>query len=268
MTETGTSIAPPHDQFEPFAPAHVPIDLVPPAPIGRGASLTHWLRGAFERRPGPPSRLGRGGILAVLAVVGLVAVAATDQVVPASSAHQAQLRIWVASRAAGIAAMTLLGVQILIGLVLSHPTNKTTWRLSRAIFPWHDSLWLFVLAFIAIHVVAIVVDPYAGVGLAGALIPGLSSYRSTPVALGTLALYALLVTGITARWTRLLPRGAWLLIHRAAAAIFLIAWMHGMLAGTDSTPLLALYLGLGLAILAATAHRVWTGGSAFEEVSR
>jgi len=75
MTETGTSIAPPHDQFEPFAPAHVPIDLVPPAPIGRGASLTHWLRGAFERRPGPPSRLGRGGILAVLAVVGLVAVA-------------------------------------------------------------------------------------------------------------------------------------------------------------------------------------------------
>jgi hypothetical protein len=205
-------------------------------------------------------------MIVVLAVVGLVAVAATDQIVPATSAHQAQLRVWLASRAAGVTALGLLGLQILIGLLLSHPTNKLTWRLSRVVFPWHDTLWLFVVAFVAAHVVTIVVDPFAGVGLSGALVPGLSAYRSAPVALGTIALYALLVTGLTARWTRLLPPGAWLAIHRGAVAIFIVAWMHGLLAGTDSAPLLAFYLGLGLAIVAATAHRLWARPAALEEV--
>jgi sulfoxide reductase heme-binding subunit YedZ len=116
------------------------------------------------------------------------------------------------------------------------------------------------------HLVTIVVDPYAGVGLSGALLPGLSSYRSAPVALGTIALYALLVTGITARWTRLLPPGAWIVIHRGAIAIFAVAWMHGLLAGTDSAPLMALYVGLGLAILAAAAHRLWARTGHLEEV--
>ena len=37
---------------------------------------------------------------------------------------------------------------------------------------------------------SLVADPYAGVGIAGAFIPGMSDYRSAPVALGTLALYA------------------------------------------------------------------------------
>ena len=164
-------------------------------------------------------------------VLGLLAVVATDQIVPATSAHQAQLRVWLASRAAGIVALVLLAIQIVIGLVLSHPTNKAVWRVSRVVFPWHDSLWLFALAFVAAHIVSIVVDPWAGVGLAGAILPGLSAFRTAPVALGTLAMYALLVTGMTARWTRLLPPGAWLIIHRAGIGVFVLAWMHGLLAG-------------------------------------
>ena len=62
----------------------------------------------------------------------------------------------------------------------------------------------------------IVLDPYAGVGLGGALVPGLSEYRSAPVALGTLALYAFLITTLTARYTKLLPPGVWLTLHRVA----------------------------------------------------
>jgi hypothetical protein len=250
---------------EPFAPLPAAVGLAS-RPNGSGRrSVTDRLRRAIAF-PGPRPRIGAAGSITLVALIGLVAIAATDQVVPASSAHQAQLRIWLASRAAGITALALLGVQILIGLLLSHPTNKLTWRLSRLVFPWHDTLWLFVLAFVGMHVVTIVVDPYAGVGLPGALIPGLSSYRSAPVALGTIALYALLVTGLTARWTRLLPRGAWVVIHRGAAAIFVVAWMHGLLAGTDSAPLTALYVALGLAILAATAHRLWARGGPLEEV--
>jgi len=195
--------------------------------------------------------------VAAIAIVGIVIVVATDQVLPATSDHQARLRIWLASRAAGILGLVLLAFQIVVGLILSHPVNKTTWKLSKRLFPWHENAWLFVLAFLGVHIASIVLDPFAGVGLAGALVPGLSTYRSAPVALGTLALYALLVTGLTARFTRLLPAGAWLTIHRVGIVVFIVGWMHGLLAGSDSTALIALYSALGCVVGGAAAYRHW-----------
>jgi len=190
-------------------------------------------------------------------VIALALVYATDQIVPATSDRQAQLRIWLAARAAGIAAYLLLSFQVSLGLVLSHPTNKSTWRLSKRLFPWHEQLWVFVTAFLAVHIVSIVADPYAGVGLLGAVVPGLSAYRSPAIALGTLSLYAFLLTAITARWTRRLPPGAWLSIHRVAIAVWALAWLHGVLAGSDSEPLALVYIVTGLAVVAAAAYRYW-----------
>ena len=169
------------------------------------------------RRGGRAGRLGGGTFLAAIALVRIVLVFATDQIVPASSAHQAQLRIWLASRAAGLMSLVLLAFQIIVGLILSHPVNKTTWKLSKRLFPWHENVWLFILGFLGVHIASILLDPFAGVGVAGAFVPGLSSYRSAPVALGSLSLYALLLTGMTARYTKLLPAGAWLTIQRRAA---------------------------------------------------
>lgn len=209
------------------------------------------------RRSVRPGRLGGGTFLAAIALVGIVLVLATDQVVPASSGHQAQVRIWLASRAAGLVSLVLLAFQIVVGLVLSHPVNKTTWKLSKRLFPWHENVWLFVLGFLAAHIVSILLDPFAGVSLAGAFVPGLSSYRSAPVAVGTLALYALLLTGLTARYTKLLPAGAWLTIHRVGIVVFVLGWMHGLLAGTDSMALVALYAALGFAVGGAAAYRYW-----------
>jgi sulfoxide reductase heme-binding subunit YedZ len=209
------------------------------------------------RRPGRAGRIRGGTFLVAIALVGLVLVVATDQIVPASSDRQAQLRIWLASRAAGIVALGLLAFQITVGLVLSHPVNKATWKLSKRLFPWHENVWLFVLAFLAAHIVSIVLDPYAGVSLAGAFVPGLSSYRSAPVAIGTLALDALLVTGLTARYTKLLPAGAWLTIHRVGIVVFVLGWMHGLLAGTDSMAIVTLYAALGATVGGAAAYRYW-----------
>lgn len=202
-------------------------------------------------------RLRGPAFVSLLALAGLAIVLATDQVVPASSARQAELRIWLVARAAGIVAYLLLTMQVTIGLVLSHPTNQSTWKLSKALFPWHEGAWVFVLAFIAAHVLTIVVDPYAGVGIGGAIVPGLSSYRSAPVALGSMALYALLVTGLTARYTKLLPPGLWLTVHRLAIVVFVLAWLHGMLAGTDSMTLLPMYLASGGIVLASVGWRYW-----------
>jgi len=249
-----------HAESTSIAPASSPDDRIRPV--------------AARPKSGPAGRLAAGPFIAVAAAMGLVLVGATDQILPATSAHQAELRVWLASRAAGFTALGLLTLQIALGLVLSHPTNKSSWKLSKRLFPWHENAWIFVLAFLAAHVVSLIADPYAGVGLLGALVPGLSEYRSTPVALGTLGLWALLATGVTARYTKLLPPGAWLSIHRLGVVVFVLAWMHGLLAGTDSIALVSFYLVTGGVVLVAGAYRYWvsraarpTFATSLEEVS-
>ena len=202
-------------------------------------------------------RLSGRAFAILAALVGLLIIVATDQILPASSVYQAQMRVWLAGRATGVAVYLLLTGQMAFGLILSHPVNKSTWKLSKRLFPWHENLWVFILAFLAAHIVSIILDPWAGVGVDGSFIPGLSSYRSAPVALGTLALYALLLSGITARHTRLLPPGLWLRLHRFGLVIFALSWVHGMLAGTDSESLQPMYVATGVLIVGAAAYRYW-----------
>lgn len=121
---------------------------------------------------------------------------------------------------------------------------------------------MFVVAFTVAHIVSLVLDPHANVSVVGALVPGLSQYRDVPVALGTIGLYAALVSGITARWTQLLPRGIWLKLHRLAAVAWLLSWLHGILAGTDSMALLPVYTASGIVVLGAGAYRYWVSRKA------
>jgi DMSO/TMAO reductase YedYZ heme-binding membrane subunit len=202
-------------------------------------------------------RLKGHTIVALAAVIIIVILYTTDQVAPASSAREAQLRVWLAARACGITALLLLTAQVLLGLVLSHPTNQSTWKLSKRLFPWHENLFVFTVSFVAVHVVFLVLDPYAGVGIGGALVPGLSSYRTVPVAVGVVALYALIVTSLTARYPKRLPTGWWLKIHRFSVVVLAAAWLHGVLSGTDSQAFLPIYVAIGVAVVAAAAYRYW-----------
>jgi DMSO/TMAO reductase YedYZ heme-binding membrane subunit len=198
---------------------------------------------------------GRLTSVLLLVVVVLVLVA-TDQILPATSERQAQMRIWLAARATGIVALALLTATVVLGILLSHP-DQARWKKSKHIFPWHEALWVFVLGFIAVHMTSLAVDEYAGVGIGGALVPGLSTYRSVPVALGVVALYAMLITSLTARYTRLLPPGVWLKVHRFGLAVLGLAWSHGVLAGTDTVALAPLYWGICFAVVGAATYRYW-----------
>ena len=196
-------------------------------------------------------------LVAVGAAAGLLVLAITNAVLPPETARLNDVRPWLVARATGVSAYLLLAGQVAIGLVMSHPTNLSTWKVSKRAFPWHEHLAVFTLAFLVIHVVLLSIDRFADVGVAGAVVPGLSGYRPAAVAVGTIALYSLLVTAVSARWTKLLPRGAWLKVHRLSAVAFVLAWSHAFLAGTDSAALQILYVATGLPILALIAHRWW-----------
>ena len=203
-----------------------------------------------------------GAVLVALgAAVALIGLGITNQVLPATDPRTADLRGWVAARALGVTAYLLLAFQVGLGLFLSHPRNSSEWRKTRQVLPWHEMVTVFMGAFIALHIVLLAIDPYAGVGWIGAFVPGFSGYRPPAVAIGSVALYALIFTAVTAKWTTLLPAGWWLKVHRFAAVAFLITWIHAVLAGTDGGALTPLYLVTGLPILAGVAHRWWTARS-------
>jgi sulfoxide reductase heme-binding subunit YedZ len=218
-------------------------------PVATHRRLATQAGGAF--------RLSGRGSAALFALLGLMLLVATDQIVPATSDRQAELRLWLAARATGLVAFGLLTVQVLIGLVLSHPNNKATWKLSKRIFPWHDHLWIFVTAFLVVHVLSLIGDPKSHVGIVGAFVPGMSEYRTVAVALGTIGLYALLITAVSARWTKLLPPGVWLRLHRLSIVVFLAAWTHGVLSGTDTPTLRLAYVAAGVLVALAAAYRYW-----------
>jgi predicted ferric reductase len=203
-------------------------------------------------------RVSGSVLISVGAIAALVALGVTDQVLPAVDPRTADLRPWIAARALGVTAYLLLTLEVALGLLLSHPRNTAAWRTTKQTFPWHEMVSVFTFAFVTLHVVLLAIDPYAKVGIIGALVPGFSEFRPVAVGLGSIALYALLFTAVTAKWTRLLPSGWWLRIHRVAAVAFLLTWVHAVLAGTDGGALLPLYLATGLVILAGVAHRWWT----------
>jgi hypothetical protein len=200
-----------------------------------------------------------GGAVAILVPLGaLLALGITQLVLPASTTYAAEVRPWLVARAAGVTAYLLLATEVALGTLLSHPANQRAWRLSKRAFPWHEHVAVFVWSFLVLHVGLLAVDRYANVGWLGAFLPGAAGYRPIPVALGTIAAYALLVTSVTARWTRLLPSGWWVRLHRLSAVVFFGVWLHAVLAGTDSGALELLYLVTGLPVMAAIAHRLWT----------
>ncbi len=213
-------------------------------------------------------RAGIATLVAIGAVAALVALGITDQVIPATDALTSSVRPWVAARALGITAYLLLTLEVAAGVWLSHPRNSGDPRRSRVVFPWHELLTVFTGAFLALHIVLLALDPYAGVDWVGAFVPGFAQYRPVPVAIGSVALYALIVTAVTAKWTRLLPAGWWLRIHRLTALIFLAAWVHGVTAGTDSVALLPMYLITGGLVLAGIAHRWWSVSSRTQRDAR
>lgn len=203
-------------------------------------------------------RVNASALVAIGAVVALVALAVTDQVLPGVDPVVARQRPWLAARALGVTAYLLLTLEVGLGVILSHPHNSSRWHKTKQVFPWHELVTVFLGAFLALHIALLAVDEYAKVGWVGALVPGLSEYRPPAIAVGSVAMYALLFTALTAKWTKLLPAGWWLKVHRFTAVAFLLAWAHAVLAGTDGGALTPLYVATGLPVLAAIAHRWWT----------
>lgn len=208
-----------------------------------------------DARPASRSpRLPRvAAVLAVLAAVSSCALAAwlvTDALAGRSGIS------WVLGRASGLTSYLLLLALVTTGLLLSHPWSRRLRRPTAATrIRVHVALATFTLLFTVLHVVVLATDPWAQVGWRGAILPFASTYRPVPVTLGVLALWAGLVTGITARLAGGAAARVWWPVHKVAAGVLVLVWAHSVLAGTDTPALSGFYLSTGMAVAALAATR-------------
>lgn len=163
---------------------------------------------------------------------------------------QPKMAPWLIARASGITAYLLFWLLAMTGLLLSHPLKQRI----RFLHPitrmrFHTLLAVFTLSFTALHIMTIVLDTYANVGLVGAFIPLRSAYRPLPVALGTTGLYAGMLTGLSARLKIGYGKRGWLNVHRFSVIALVMIWIHAIYAGTDSAALSLMYLVTALLLV-------------------
>lgn len=163
---------------------------------------------------------------------------------------------WLLARASGLTAYGLLTASILAGLVLkSKPFGRTL--KPAPTLDVHRFLALLGLAMLALHGATLLADRTLHMPLSGLLFPGSSPYRPAAVAVGVVAaeLMALIYASFFLR-KRIGARN-WRRLHWATYLVFLLATVHGLASGTDSTQPWAhdLYLGAVGAVAFATTWR-------------
>jgi hypothetical protein len=177
---------------------------------------------------------------------------------------------WILGRAAGVTSYLLLVALVVLGLALSHPWRTKVSRPGTATrIRVHISLAVFTFAFVVLHVVVLATDSYAGVGWRGALVPMGAVYRPVPVTLGLVGAYAGLLAGLTAALAGRVSARVWWPLHKVAALSLVLVWVHGVLSGSDSRLLTAVYVasGAGVALLAVSRYAARTPADRLSELT-
>lgn len=182
----------------------------------------------------------------ILAAILLAGVALTWALAARSATPEGLA--WTLNRLAGVGAYVLLALSVSLGAVLQS-RFVPGWLARPLQYGWHGLLSGFGLALTAVHVAFVTVDTQKPQTLAAVLVPGHASYAPFALALGTLAAYAALAVYLSFAAKSRLPRPLWTGLHLLAYPAFLLATVHGWLAGSDH--LTAMYLaGTSLAAFA------------------
>ncbi len=166
---------------------------------------------------------------------------------------------WYMARSGGIVAYLLLWLSTVWGLVLS---TKITDRLIPApiIYGLHEFLSLGTIFFAVIHSVVLMGDSYINFNLLHLLIPFTAPYEPFWTGMGVIGLY--LTAALTGSFyiRKKIGQKTWRKLHYLTFAAYLLALVHGLMAGSDTPlPVMKLmYLGSGFTVLFLVYYRLFT----------
>ena len=165
--------------------------------------------------------------------------------------------VWYAARAGGLIAYLLLSASVCLGLLMSGKAPLKRWP-KFALEDVHRFLGILAGVFVAIHGGALLLDSFMPFSLSQVLVPGTSSYRPLAVGLGVVAAELLAALAISNHYRRRIPHGLWRRLHMLNLAVWALALVHGLTAGTDATTTwaLTLYVGSAWFVLTLFIYRV------------
>lgn len=175
---------------------------------------------------------------------------------------------WYVARAGGILAYLLLWLATLWGVFISSKMVKG-WIDATVLYNMHEFLPMLAMVFAVIHAAVLMGDAYIRFSLLDLLIPFRAPYRPLWTGLGSLALY-LSVALIASFYLRaVVSRRVWRTFHYLTYLAFLLALVHGLMAGTDTTQpaVYWMYVATGATLLFATIYRVLTARSSRKPAS-
>jgi sulfoxide reductase heme-binding subunit YedZ len=140
--------------------------------------------------------------------------------------------LWFVSRASGLALLVSFSSVLVLGVAVRLGSAPGRWP-RFAVSELHRTLALFSVAFLALHVVTAILDPFVTIGWAATLVPFVSPYRTLAIALGALAVDLGGAVVLTSLARRRLGYRAWRAVHWLAYLAWPVAFMHSLTAGND-----------------------------------
>jgi DMSO/TMAO reductase YedYZ heme-binding membrane subunit len=169
--------------------------------------------------------------------------------------------LWYASRATGVVSLLLLTGVVLLG-VLVNRQGRLPGLPRFVVTGLHRNLSLLGVAFVAIHVLTAVLDPYVTIRIVAIVVPFTSSYEPLWLGLGAISLDLVLALILTSLARARMSRRLWRSLHWLSYAAWVSAMVHSVFSSTDlrSGVLLYMTIACALAVIAALIWRVTHAG--------
>lgn len=222
---------------------------------------------AARETPGQTTALGVTSIASVLLGISLGLLGAVLLLpdrglqLAATLAGSSPKAYWYLSRGSAFAALGLLWLSMMLGLLITDKMAKN-WPGAAKAFALHEYVSLLGLAFALFHALILLGDHYINYTLSQILMPfGSVNYHPIWVGVGQIGFYAWAIISATFYVRQLIGSKAWKYIHYASFFNFVIAMLHGLASGTDSSAPWAqtAYWILGGTVLFLTVFRVVVG---------
>lgn len=140
---------------------------------------------------------------------------------------------WYVARSSGIVAWLMLTASVLWGVMLSTKAFAG-WRRPAWLLDLHRWLGGLTVAFVLLHMGALIADNYVHFDLVTVMVPFTSGWRRVPVALGVLAAWMVFAVQVTSLAVVRLSKRTWRIIHMSGYLAFLLTSIHAAAAGTDT----------------------------------
>ena len=167
---------------------------------------------------------------------------------------------WVLARVAGLGSYAALAIALITGIALR--TAVLDWmatnRMVRSLHEYSTVLWIPLAA---IHIISLLLDTTAKLGLIDVFVPFHSSYGQVAIGLGAVSMDVLIVVTVTGLLRRRMRKDLWIWLHRLSYGAFALIFLHAVLGGTDfSDPAVsAITWGAAAALMTLTIVRVMAG---------